>query len=74
MDDKVIVGMNRFSFITLVCSPAANNHPTPALPFSKPSSVAGYQDGNSFLRAFKGWTGATPGEYRSDHLNVGLLH
>ncbi len=36
--------------------------------------LLGFQDGNSFLRAFKGWTGTTPGEYRSDHLNIGLMH
>lgn len=36
--------------------------------------LLGFQDGNSFLRAFKGWTGTTPGEYRSENLNVSLLH
>ena len=29
------------------------------------SWLLGFQDGNSFLRAFKTWTGTTPGEYRS---------
>lgn len=38
------------------------------------SFLLGYQDSNSFLRAFKSWTGTTPGEYRSEHLNVGTLH
>jgi AraC-like DNA-binding protein len=38
------------------------------------SFLLGYQDSNSFLRAFKSWTGATPGEYRNEHLSVGLLH
>ncbi|RIJ13487.1 AraC family transcriptional regulator [Pseudomonas sp. 91RF] len=31
------------------------------------SFLIGFQDANSFLRAFKGWTGMTPGEYRSRH-------
>ena len=38
------------------------------------SFLLGYQDSNSFLRAFKGWTGTTPGEYRSQHLSVATLH
>lgn len=29
------------------------------------SFLVGFRDTNSFLRAFKGWTGVTPGEYRS---------
>lgn len=29
------------------------------------SYLLGYQDSNSFLRAFRGWTGTTPGEYRA---------
>ncbi|WP_371227128.1 AraC family transcriptional regulator ligand-binding domain-containing protein [Pseudomonas sp. QE6] len=31
------------------------------------SFLIGFQDANSFLRAFKAWTGLTPGEYRSQH-------
>jgi len=31
------------------------------------SFLIGFRDTNSFLRAFKGWTGITPGEYRSLH-------
>lgn len=31
------------------------------------SFLIGFRDANSFLRAFKGWTGITPGEYRSLH-------
>jgi AraC-like DNA-binding protein len=38
------------------------------------SFLLGYQDSNSFLRAFKSWTGTTPGEYRSEHLNIPTLH
>ena len=38
------------------------------------SFLLGYQDSNSFLRAFKSWTGTTPGEYRNEHLSVGTLH
>lgn len=30
------------------------------------SWLLGFQDGNSFIRAFKGWTGRTPGQYRSN--------
>ena len=26
--------------------------------------LLGFQDGNSFIRAFRGWTGETPREYR----------
>lgn len=29
------------------------------------SFLLGYQDSNSFLRAFKDWTGTTPGQYRA---------
>jgi AraC-like DNA-binding protein len=38
------------------------------------SFLLGYQDSNSFLRAFKSWTGSTPGEYRSEHLSVTTYH
>ena len=38
------------------------------------SYLLGYQDSNSFLRAFKGWTGMTPGEYRQPHTPNGSLH
>lgn len=33
--------------------------------------LLGYRDGNSFLRAFRSWTGTTPGEYRSEWLSGG---
>lgn len=29
--------------------------------------LLGFQDSNSFIRAFRGWTGQTPGEYRNSH-------
>lgn len=38
------------------------------------SFLLGYQDNNSFLRAFKGWTGTTPGDYRSGHQDVQVFH
>jgi AraC-like DNA-binding protein len=30
--------------------------------------LLGFQDGNSFIRAFRGWTGQTPGEYRQSSM------
>jgi AraC-like DNA-binding protein len=30
--------------------------------------LLGFQDGNSFIRAFRGWTGQTPGEYRMSRM------
>ena len=36
------------------------------------SWLLGFQDGNSFIRAFKGWTGSTPGQYRSDVQRHGI--
>jgi AraC-like DNA-binding protein len=30
--------------------------------------LLGFQDGNSFIRAFRGWTGQTPGEYRTSSM------
>ena len=37
------------------------------------SYLLGYRDSNSFLRAFKTWTGRTPGEYRSTQLDAAPL-
>jgi AraC-like DNA-binding protein len=37
------------------------------------SYLLGFQDGNSFIRAFKGWTGMTPGSYREVPRNVERL-
>lgn len=30
--------------------------------------LLGFQDGNSFIRAFRSWTGQTPGEYRASNM------
>jgi AraC-like DNA-binding protein len=38
------------------------------------SFLLGYQDSNSFLRAFKSWTGTTPGKYRNEHLSAATVH
>lgn len=38
------------------------------IPPDEISYLLGYQDSNSFLRAFKGWTGLTPGQYRDPSL------
>jgi AraC-like DNA-binding protein len=32
---------------------------------SEVSWLLGFQDGNSFIRAFRNWTGTTPGQYRA---------
>jgi AraC-like DNA-binding protein len=37
-----------------------------AITLGEVSWLLGFQDGNSFIRAFKGWTGSTPGQYRSN--------
>ena len=41
---------------------------------SEISYLLGYQDANSFLRAFKNWTGKTPGEYRRPQVSNSMLH
>lgn len=38
------------------------------------SYLLGYQDTNSFLRAFKDWTGVSPGQYRQPLLKNGSIH
>lgn len=39
------------------------------------SYLLGFQDSNSFIRSFRGWTGTTPGEYRSAQSTAeGTLH
>ena len=45
-----------------------------AISTSEISYLLGYQDSNSFLRAFKEWTGMTPGEYRHPQPHNGTLH
>jgi AraC-like DNA-binding protein len=37
------------------------------------SWLLGFQESNSFIRAFRGWTGKTPGAYRSGHAQ-GVSH
>jgi AraC-like DNA-binding protein len=46
----------------------------PAISTGEISYLLGYQDSNSFLRAFKDWTGMTPGEYRQPHHRGGSFH
>ena len=41
-----------------------------AISLPESSFLLGDQGSNSFFRAFKGWTGITPGEYRSEYLGV----
>jgi AraC-like DNA-binding protein len=37
------------------------------------SWLLGFQESNSFIRAFRGWTGKTPGAYRTGHAH-GVPH
>ena len=34
----------------------------------------GFSDGRSFHRSFKSWTGVTPGQYRTEHTSLSVLH
>ncbi|MCY1546514.1 Helix-turn-helix domain protein [compost metagenome] len=34
-------------------------------PIKQVAEAAGFQNEKSFIRAFKGWTGVTPGDFRS---------
>jgi len=43
----------------------------PAISLGEIAYLLGFQDGNSFIRAFRGWTGQTPGEYRTGNMEDG---
>ncbi|MEH6824486.1 MAG: AraC family transcriptional regulator [Motiliproteus sp.] len=38
----------------------------PSLPISEIANLVGFSEPGVFIRAFKGWTGLTPGHYRTD--------
>jgi len=39
--------------------------PQPALELNEVAYLLGYEDPNSFIRAFREWEGKTPGEWKS---------
>jgi AraC-like DNA-binding protein len=43
---------------------AADTNRTATLGFDRPSAEIGFDDPTTFHRAFKKWTGSTPGAYR----------
>jgi AraC-like DNA-binding protein len=47
----------------LACRYARN----PAIPLAEVAYRVGFSDAPTFTRAFKRWTGKTPGAYRKDH-------
>jgi AraC-like DNA-binding protein len=45
----------------------------PALDFGEAAFLLGYEDQNSFFRAFRGWEGTTPSRWRATYHSQGSL-
>ncbi|WP_339313491.1 helix-turn-helix domain-containing protein [Paenibacillus sp. FSL M7-0896] len=44
----------------------------PSLDLKEVAFLTGYEDQNSFFRAFRHWEGVTPSQWRAEHLNVSI--
>lgn len=44
----------------------------PSLDIKEVAFLLGYEDQNSFYRAFRLWEGVTPSNWRTEHLGAGL--